>query len=858
MMHISRPRRGGLVRAMLCAASAVAVTIHATPAIAQGAAQQIEMQAQPLERALVEIGRRYGVSVIASAKLTRGKQAKRVSGKMTVEQALSRTLAGSGLTYNRSGSGRYVIVRAAAQLKGTESKSPDPLVKEVSEQAAPANTIIVTGTKQNQSIQDTQTSVTVITGEQAKENALFNLEDIVLRVPNISAAGASLNDISIRGISFGGVGNAGGGVTANIYVDGAPSSSIANFGALNLWDIAQVEVLRGPQSTVQGRNALGGAIIYQTADPEYEFGLDARVLIGNENSRQYSAAVTGPIIADQLAFRLSADYREVDFEVVNQRNGLPTRFQEGLTLRGKFLIEPQALSDLRLELIGEYNETETGDFNAVAAPVPISDPAFADFDPFGNESFATFTNFSKINSARFIADLDYQLSDNWSIKLLGTYEDAERDRNLGINQDFGQTETYSGELRTNFDYGNITGWIGGYFFETSSDGVTTIELPATALVGGLPVIPAESIVTGTLNTNTDTTNYAIFGDVTFGLDDRIKINLGARYDWEELENAGLTGATISNPPNCVVAPVVPVFGGTPCALLLPVSNEPPQNTSFEAFLPRVSIIYDLDDDRSVSFTAARGYRAGGVFTANAGAGEVFIGSFDPEFLNNYEFAFRSVWPDAGITFNANIFYSDWTDQQVSVPGRTGGVVDVITLNAGSSELYGAEFSVEVDLSDRLSLFGNLGLLWTEFTDFPFAVDNNGDPVNAVDPQFANLAGDRFNSAPRANAAFGLSYKDEQGFFANTNASYSSAQDTSIPNLPENRGDSAFLVNARLGYSFDNFEIAMFADNLFNDRVLFGRSLLNVPAGTGAVTEIAEPSFRVNEPRLWGVEARARF
>ncbi|MEM9881148.1 MAG: TonB-dependent receptor, partial [Pseudomonadota bacterium] len=337
----------------------------------------IDVPAQPLGNALVEISDVFGVSVLAADDLVNGKTSKSIRGAFSLEDALERALQDTGLRATRSRSGAYVIAVLQSEPRTSARKQ-----QRVDEE------IIVTGTKQNLGLQDIQASVTVVTKEQIEERGFYNLEDIILRTPNLSTGGGSLNDISIRGISFGGVGGGGDGVTGNIYIDGAPSSITANGGALNLWDVEQVEALRGPQSTVQGRNALAGAIIFQTADPKYDFGLDARILIGNENSRQYSGAVTGPIIADQVAFRLSADYREVDFQVINQLNGDNTRFQEGLTLRGKLLFEPKGLDRLRLEVTGEYIESDTGALNAVVAPVPISDPAFEQFDPFGDETFA--------------------------------------------------------------------------------------------------------------------------------------------------------------------------------------------------------------------------------------------------------------------------------------------------------------------------------------------------------------------------------------------------------------------------------------------------------------------------------------
>ncbi|MEM1196441.1 MAG: TonB-dependent receptor [Pseudomonadota bacterium] len=855
--------RRPLARGLFLAASSIALAISPTIAAAQAnSPQQIELPAQPLSQALAELARRYGIDFVAPQQLTRGKTAPRISGRMTAAQALDRLLAGSGLTYRRSRDGRFIV--AKAQTNRTSNRQVEP---SRSDQASQANDelesrdgpIIVTGTKQNQTIQDTQTSVTVITGEQAEERVIFDIEDLALRLPNISTAGEDANSISIRGISVEGVSNVGSGVTANIYVDGTPSSGTASAGAFNLWDVGQVEVLRGPQSTTQGRNALAGAIVIQSADPEYEFGGKARVIIGNENNRQYSAAVTGPIIADQVAFRMSADYRELDFGVTNQIFDTRTRFQEALTLRGKLLVEPEFLPDLRLELIGEYSEVESGDLNRVTAPVPFGDPTFDDFDPFGNETFSGFENFFDINTTRFIVDADYQLDENWSLKLLGTHEASDSDNDTGfLGTGLTEDRTYTAELRASFNYEGINGWIGGYFFDNSRDLTSGGVIPPNLIP--FPLDPPDTILNLNSTSGIGTRNYALFGNLTFAVTERLTIDLGARYDWEDFESSGLSGSLNPDPEDCTIPAFVTFLGlgGQPCTALAPliITGEPPAMTSFGAFLPRGSIIYDFDDDRSISFTIARGYRAGGVVQRIV-ITDFSLQTFDPEFLTNYEFAFRSEWPDLGLTFNANIFYSDWTDQQVSIPGPTGGQFDFFTVNAGGSELYGAEFSAQLELTDRLELFGNAGLLWTEFTDFAFAVDENGDPINQADPQFANLAGDSFNSAPRFNASFGISYDEPDGFFGNLNASYSDGQESSVPNLAANVTDSFFLVNARAGYRFGKFELALFANNLFDERTILRQLFTSVSPATGAIQEDGA-QFVVNDPRLWGVEARVRF
>lgn len=740
-------------------------------------------------------------------------------------------------------------VTAAADQK---TNAPNALVVDT----LLAEEIVVTGTKRNASLQDTETSVAVFSSKMIREQALFNVVDILLRTANVATAGGdALNNLSIRGITLGGVGFAGTGATANVYVDGAPNSFNSNQGASNLWDVAQVEILRGPQSTVQGRNALSGAVVIRTADPEYDYGLDARILIGSQENRQFSAAVTGPIIDDQLAFRLVADYREIDFGVTNVDTGIPARFREDLTLRGKLLFEPQSLEGLRIELTGTFTDTSFGEFNEVNSQVAGDDPLLADFDPFGDETFGNQSRLEDNQVARLISDIQYAVNENWTVFAIGTMEDVNRDTQFGLDgSSISRDRTYSGELRSGFEYERVSGWFGGYYFRQKIPNTISFTGPFF----GLPVDPPDSVFILDTASEEVTENYALFADITVDINQTWSVNIGARYDWESFDNSGLVGTSASDPATCVIQAFVPFIGGAPCASVLPTTSEPPTQADFNAFLPRATITYNIDDLRSVSFGIQRGYRAGGSFIRGNANDGVQLLQFDPEFLTNYEISFRSQWLDQRLTVNANIFYSDWSDQQVSIPGPSGFALDVLTTNVGSSELYGLELDVTAQVTPQLSVFASLGLLHTEFTNFPFAVDGIGNPVNTADPQFANLAGNEFNSAPAVNISAGATYEHDSGFFANGNVAYASSQFSDVTNLAINEADSYVLVNARVGYRTGPLELAIFANNLFDERFIQRQGLFTVNTATGTPEPNNPAFFIVNEPRIFGGEVRISF
>ncbi|MEM1134118.1 MAG: TonB-dependent receptor [Pseudomonadota bacterium] len=823
-----------------------ATTMALTPVIAAAQASeamQIDIAEQPLSQTLTDIARRYGVSVRVSGDLTRGRAARRISGNMTVEQALRQALQGTGLVANRSPNGGFVI--APNDLSGLQRQ----------------DTIIVTGTKQNQTIQNTRESVVVVSEEQIDETVVYDLPDLLLRLPNVTSNSATLSGIGIRGIGISGVGGAGTGRTLNVYIDGAPASFEAlTAGSFNLWDIQQVEVLRGPQSTTQGRNALAGAIVVQTADPDYDFGMKARAIIGNNETYQISGMVTGPIIEDQVAFRLSADYREEDFNdfiaPLNQNFGAT----DALSLVGKLLIEPKALDGLRVELNAQYTDTNTdGRGQRFDAP-PASEPAFETFDPFDRITFDPRGGTGGAELLRLIADIQYQFSENWSISLLTSFDDTVRASEGPAGTDRRTEDTYQADFRVHFDYGRLRGWIGGYYFQEDRNTRSSTFLDLGSLI---PTTPAGLVVDNQSNQTFKTENYAVYADLAFDITDKLTLNVGGRFDREEVFDTGPLGTTvflaggtpIDPDSNCFVAV-------TPCTRFIPVSDTPPIDTDFDVFLPKAGVIYAIDDLRSVSFMYQRGYRAGGGTIISFGAEELTFAGFDPEFLNNYELAFRSLWLDGRLSVNANIFYSTWRDQQVTVP-IPGSLTAFEILNAGSSELYGLELSTSFEVTEELSVYGNLGLLQTEFTDFPF-LQTSDNPPQALDgllgEEFFNLAGNEFPGAPNVTASFGASYRRQGGFFGSFNISYRGSAFSDVENFAVDRNDSFVLANARIGFQRDWFRLSVFANNLFAQEFTTSRNLLAAQRiGSEAVAApTAIRVFNLNQPRAFGVELELTF
>ncbi|NND67740.1 MAG: TonB-dependent receptor, partial [Halioglobus sp.] len=648
--------------------------------------------------------------------------------------------------------------------------------------------IIIFGTKLGLTVQDSDVSVEVFDAMRLEREAIFDLDDVLLRSPNVAISGDTTS-MTIRGINRNGASGGGQGVTSNVYVDGAPAASAAlQFGVESVWDVAQVEVLRGPQSTVQGRNALAGSVVISTADPTHEWEIKSRLRAAQYNTEQYALAVSGPIVKDQLAFRIAVDKQSTDGFIDNVASGrsLDQDYADTLTVRSKLLIEPNVLPGLRIELIYEDTDSELGNSSSrVSASVPVTDPAFRDYDPTEGNTFADYSQ-NSIDVQRSIADIAYSLTDNLQLNGLFTYEEVQRDNLLGNLKDLSlfpnngfnddSVETFSAELSIQFNYDRLTGRVGTYYYESEDSLLFDVSAPFfDAIPNGIPGIsldPADSQIIARVTDGTQTDNYAFYAQFRYELSDSWTLAAGLRYDHEEFETTGLQNLLEIEPSSCLITVPGNLVGmpGSPglslaCTAVLPSDEvSPPQAESYSAWLPRASITYHHSEDISIFLSVQRGYRAGGTYVQSTildGIPVTLQESYDPEYLTNFELGLRTYYPDHALTINGSVFYSTLEDQQISLPGPTGNSLDVFTANVGETEIYGLELSSSYAATDSLNIYASLGLLHAEFTEFPFA-------TQVPDSQFFTLNGNEPELAPGITFSIGMSYKHASGAFADVN------------------------------------------------------------------------------------------
>ena len=691
-----------------------------------------------------------------------------------------------------------LLLMSTALVQPARAQSEEPL---------DLGTIIVRGELIDRPLEDTTTSTVVITGEEIDERGDLSITDIIERTPGLSRALGD-NEFVIRGIPERGVAGGDSGATINTVVDGIRVTDFGNIrtNIFSTWDLEQVEVLRGPQSTQTGRNALAGAINVRSRDPDFTPELRFRGLVGTDDTYQGAFAANIPIIEDTLALRFSVDRNQTDGSIRNVTFGADDYAAErNTTVR----------ASARLDLGSNFSAVLKHTFYDQEA----SNSEQIDETRFPGER-VNLLNFYTPND-RQIRGTNLRMSYDFSPNLtLGSNTAfSTHDYSAVFDIDNGPTPTPPGflvgedqifeqEITLSYTTDRLKAVAGAFYTEIDNeDAFTTTGLPAIIVD---PLANPLSTVDITSGNDRQTENYAVFGEVEYSFTDQLRGIFGLRFDREKVESAAATS-----------------YATTDATVNLPPTQVTEVKADFNALLPKIGVVYDFNPDRSVGFVVQRGYRAGGA-SFNGFSG---LTAFDPEFTTNYELSFRGTFMDGRVTANANAFYADWTDQQVAVPGPSGNPNDTITINAGESRLWGAELDVRADISSNLEMYGGLAYVNTEFQDFVF--------------EGSQLAGNEFPYAPEFTASIGSTYTFENGVYIGGDINLTSSGFTDVQNTVGQTFDERMLVNLRAGYRADTWEAFAYLNNAFDESYVTRRT-----SGTSRI--------EVGDPREFGIVFQARF
>lgn len=694
--------------------------------------------------------------------------------------------------------------------------------------------VVVTGEKLGRKLSETSTSAAVIRTRDIEAQGDGKLQEAVSHSANVVRA-QSDRQIAIRGVLQNGI--AGEGETISVIVDGvALPQRAANFGGpLGVFDVQQIEVLRGAQSTTQGRNALAGAVVITTRDPAEDYDAKVRFERASLDGSSLAFAGGGAIVPGWLSGRIAHEQRYFKNNIVNTTRMEDDAGREDTeTSRAKLLLTPPMWSGYRALLTLAQADNEFGD--------NLHDSTQRERTETANERYSetyqgdVWSLQQGLQLGRFKLDAITGYAPGRDFR----FADFDRTEREGGSAIYDYTEANrSQELRLGVQGDALKGLVGIY--------VARIEQYAyNETVDPIPVGGGAALLSGFQFSDTTTETQAIFSEVDWTFLPRFTATFGLRYQVEDNDrrqvsqldvalNGGAAGLPVAVPIPDALADQLAVLAPD----TLPPDYDVSAQTRFPVLLPKAGLAWQIAEDHRLALTYARGYRSGGTSVSFFGGER---SDYDPEFTQTVELALRSAFPSVRTQLNLNVFYTQWRDQQVTIGESTSFYTT--TDNAGRSHLSGAEIEVTAR-PFRSALggwlrgfepFASLGYLDTEFDEFT----NNGE----------DFKGNQFPFAPNLTGALGAHYR-LGGFFAFAAATYNSAYFGQVSNDESSRVPAKTLLNARLGYQLNGVRLAVFGRNLTNDLNLQDRFL----AGPASNQRVAK---RYGEPRLFGVAAEVQF
>jgi len=626
------------------------------------------------------------------------------------------------------------------------------------------DTVTVTAQKTEENLQEVPISITVFDEFTLEDRGIDSVADISKYTPGLMIISEGTTAPSVRGLFT----NAGSRPVAGLFIDGVPM--LRGGYDSTLMDIQRVEVLKGPQGTLYGRNAQVGVINVISKKPNNETKGKIGVKLGSDNLKEYTANVSGAIVKDTFYIGLSGKHYEKDGFITNTyKNKIEDDREHDY---GKINLRWTPSDDLELSLISSKIKYNDGGIK------------FGSTNQNYREINTDFDTFNKSDTILNALNISYTINDKLSLTSTTTYLkenikgaiDFDYSSNIGFHV-FNQpsNKSLSEELKLNYESDNLK-LVSGIYIENEKKHSNMDWIMSN----------------GTRNvTNESEADFiGLFSHLTYDINDRLSVLGGLRYDKAEQTFKDST-QTIDN-------------------------NE-------SEISPKLGVTYDLKENIMTYATISKGYKAGG-FNQQAIVGD--DKTYDKETLYSYEIGLKGTTMDGRLSYDTAVYYMDITDMQVMLYPSTGGH---IIENAAQATSKGIEASLNFQITDTINLFAGVS-----YNDVKFDQYNNGK---------ADYSSNRATFAPKYDFNLGVTYRAEQGYYASADISGYGDMYGDFAN--ELKIDAYELVNTKLGYEQENYDIYLYANNLF-DKKYDAVGLY----GIGTVV--------YSEPREIGVQLAYRF
>jgi iron complex outermembrane recepter protein len=796
---------------------------------------------------------------------------------------------------------------AAGDIEGQTGGAEQPAVAGThTAEASSASTVIVTARRRDEAAQEVPVAVSVVGAAEIESTGSFNVGRLTQLTPSLTFYSSNPRNsaANIRGLGAPfGLTNDGIEQGVGLYVDDVYYSRAAS-STFDFLDVQQIEILRGPQGTLYGKNTTAGAINVTTRAPTFTFEGKAELTVGSFEFKQAKAAISGPL-TDNIAARIAVSTTSRRGTIFNVTSRNYINELENLGVRGQILYRPTDKIDITIA--GDYSTQDPECCGTVFVRTGSTQRPL-------NRQYAALTaaqNYRVVSTNPFdrLTDIDASLRagntiGGASLRVVwdvgpGTLTAVtawrfwdwlpENDRDFtGLpiitnSQNPSQQDQYTQEIRYNQSGDRLDFVIGAfaYYQKIDTQGLERHGrassrwniAPANALsldptvLDGLTAINIQSL---------ENTSVAIFGQASWKVNDKLTIQPGLRVNYDEKN--GLFDRTVFDGTG---APVLLGQTGARRAAQLAIFAPQSYRPSFDDW----NLSYDLTASYRFApdilgyATYARTFKSGGINqngVPSDAAGLPILGAqtIRPEEVNHLEVGLKTQFWDRRATFNLALFRTDIDDFQAIVTNGQFGVLRGYLANADQVRVQGVEADFALQPTDRLNLYLNAAYTdatYVRFVDAPCPPELSGGAAlgagqtpgapgvpGSISPNNCDISGQRLPGVSEWALSFGGEYRIPSRLFQREGEAYLGLDGSYRSNFSSNPSPSAYtwiegysLVNLRLGFrTEEGFDVFAWVRNALDEEYF---ELLNVPGGnTGLIT--GQPG----EPRIWGVTVKAAF
>jgi iron complex outermembrane recepter protein len=768
------------------------------------------------------------------------------------------------------------------------------------------NDIIVTARRRSESAQDIPIAVSVIDAKQLDETGAFNVNRLQQLAPALQFYSSNPRNtaVNIRGIGVPfGLTSDGFEQGVGIYVDDVYYSRVAS-ATFDFLDVAQIEVLRGPQGTLYGKNTTAGAINIQTNQPSFDFEGRAEISLGNLEFRQARLAVSGPL-SENVAARIAFSGTSRRGTIRNVTTGQDIQSLDNLGVRAQVLWE--AADNLKITLVGDYNKqdanccgsvfVQTGttqrplnrQFAALAAAQNYAPPSTNPFDRLTDLD-------SQLNAGNVIAGAS--LKAVWDIGP-GTFTSVtawrywdwkpENDRDftglpiVSLSQNPSQQNQYTQEFRYAYTGDKFDFVVGAFAFNQQIDTQGTEAQGSAASRWNINPSNALSldptVLDGLTARNTQqlkSTSAAVFGQLSWKVTDAFTIQPGARLNYDEkkgfYQRRVFTGAGVEllgSESDAVSRAQLAIFQSQLSA---------PEDTDWN-FTYDLTLSYEIAPDVLAYGTYARSFKTlginqNGLPTDANGQPIAEAGTIRPETVDHFEIGLKSQFWDNRATLNLAAFHTEIRDYQATVNNGQFGVLRGFLANADKVRSQGIEADFAIRPSQRVNAYTNAAYTdarYVRFTDAPCPPELAGGTIagpgqtpsapstpGGISPANCDISGQRVPGVSKWAFSFGAEGNLPTEFLGKPGEVYLGYDGSYRSGFSSNPSPSAFtniegyhLSNFRIGFrSDDGLNLFAWVRNAFDEN--YFEQLFVGPGNTGLIAGLP------GDPRTWGATASINF